>query len=153
MSCHMKIEQVMARLRDRGYKVTPQRLAVCELVLSSKDHPTVDQIYQEVRKKHPTMSLATVYQTLHLLTEIGLLQELEFSDCISRYDPNTSPHINIVCKRCGRIRDHNSKGVKELWRKVVEGLGFEPVGQRIDVYENCDKCQKARRSLRNEFLT
>jgi Fur family peroxide stress response transcriptional regulator len=139
----MNMQQLMAQLRDSGYKVTPQRLAVCELILSSKAHPSADQIYQEVKKKHPTMSLATVYQTLHLLTEIGLLQELGFSDCISRYDPNTSPHINIVCKKCGKIRDYEAEGVQELWSRIVRGLGFEPIGQRLDIYEKCNECQES----------
>lgn len=136
------MQQLMAQLRERGYKVTPQRLAVCELILSAKDHPTADQIHEYVKKKHPTMSLATVYQTLHLLTEIGLLQELGFTDCVSRYDPNTSPHINIVCKKCGKIRDYEAEDVIEFWGKIVKGLGLEPIGQRLDMYENCGKCRK-----------
>jgi Fur family peroxide stress response transcriptional regulator len=97
-------EQLIAKFHEKGFKVTPQRLAICEFVLSSKEHPTTDQVYQEVKKKYPTLSLATVYQTLHLLTEIGLLQELKLSDQVSRYDPDTSLHINIICKNCGRIR-------------------------------------------------
>ena len=138
------MQQLMTRLRDGGYKVTPQRLAVCELILSTKDHPTADRIHEDVKKKHPTMSLATVYQTLHMLKELGLLQELGFTDCVSRYDPNTSPHINIVCMKCGKIRDYEAEDIRELWRRIVRGLRFEPIGQRLDVYENCDRCQKPR---------
>lgn len=136
----MNIQQIMHKLRERSYRVTPQRLAVCELILSSKDHPTADRIFREVKKKHPTISLATVYQTLHLLTDIGLLQELGFSDRISRYDPNTSPHINIVCKKCGEIQDHKAESVKELWSKIIGELGFKPTGQRLDIYRYCEKC-------------
>jgi len=137
----METEQLVAKLRSNGLKVTPQRLAVCEIILSSKEHPTADQIYEKVKKKHPTMSLATVYQTLHLLSQIGLLQELGFSDCISRYDPDTSPHINIICKKCGKIHDYKAKSVGKLWSQIVKELGFEPVGQRIDIYRYCDRCE------------
>jgi len=138
----METEQLVTKLRNSGYKVTPQRLAVCEIILSSKDHPTADQIYEKVKKKHPTMSLATVYQTLHLLSEIGLLQELGFSNSISRYDPDTSPHINIVCRKCGKIQDYKAESVRRLWTQIVGELGFEPIGQRIDIYRYCDQCAK-----------
>ncbi len=140
----MEAERLVAKLRKSGYKVTPQRLAICEAILSSREHPTADQIYEKVRKKHPTMSLATVYQTLHLLSEIGLLQELGFSNCISRYDPNTSPHINIVCGKCGKIQDYRTESVGKLWTQIVEELGFQPIGQRIDIYRYCDRCAKTK---------
>ncbi|MEM3381670.1 MAG: transcriptional repressor, partial [Candidatus Bathyarchaeia archaeon] len=72
----METQQLIDKFHKKGYKVTPQRLVICEFILSTKDHPTADQIHQELKKKYPTMSLATVYQTLHILSEIGLLQEL-----------------------------------------------------------------------------
>jgi len=134
-------QQLIDKLRKRGYKVTPQRLAVCQLLLSSKDHPTAVQIYRKIKKEHPTISLATVYQTLHLLTDLGLVQELGFRDGISRYEPNTSPHINIICQKCGEIYDHETKNVREMWTRIVDGLGFKPTGQRLDIYRYCDKCQ------------
>ena len=138
----MNIEQIIAKFHEEGFKVTPQRLAICEYVLSSKDHPTTDMAYAEVKRKYPTLSLATVYQTLHLLADIGLLQELEMDDRVSRYDPNTSPHINIICKNCGMVEDYDAKDMAKLWSEIVKGLGFEPIGQRIDVYRYCEKCLK-----------
>jgi len=142
----MNIQQLIAKLHEKGFRATPQRIAICELVLSSKDHPTADQVYQVVKRKYPTLSLATVYQTLHLLAEIGLLQELGFGDGISRYDPDTSPHINIVCKKCGKIQDYEAESVRELWFQIIKDLKFEPVGQRLVVYRYCDQCQKSRPS-------
>jgi Fur family peroxide stress response transcriptional regulator len=140
----MNTQQLIAKLRSKGYKVTPQRIAICELILSSKDHPTADQVYRNVKKKYPSLSLATVYQALHLLTEMGLLQELGFSNGASRYDPNTSPHINIVCEACGKIQDYEAEGVRVLWSKTVRGLGFRPIGQRLDVYRYCNQCLQSK---------
>src|SRR3989337_144657 len=108
----MDTQSLIARLRYEGYKITPQRLAICRLILSSKDHPTADQIYQKVSKEFPAISLATVYHTIHLLKELGLLQELGFVDRSSRYDPNTAPHINVVCPKCGEIQDYEAESVK-----------------------------------------
>jgi Fur family peroxide stress response transcriptional regulator len=139
----MKNQQLITKLRERGFRVTPQRLAICEFVLSSKEHPTVDQVYQAVQKKHPTLSLATVYQTLHLLTEIGMLQELGFSDGISRYDPDNSPHINIVCKNCGKIQDYESESVRNFLSQITVELKRTLIGQHLEIYSYCDQCNKS----------
>jgi Fur family peroxide stress response transcriptional regulator len=136
----MKNQQLIHKLRERGFRVTPQRLAICEFVLSSKEHPTVDQVYRVVRKESPTLSLATVYQTLHLLTEMGMLQELGFSDGVSRYDPNNSPHINIVCKNCGKIQDYESESVRSFLSQIAGELKRTLVGQHLEIYTYCDKC-------------
>jgi Fur family peroxide stress response transcriptional regulator len=138
----MNTEQLIVKLREKGFKVTTQRLAICEFVLSSKEHPTVDQIYHEVQKKHPTLSLATVYQTLHLLARIGMLQELGFNNGISRYEPNNLPHINIVCKKCGSIHDYESESVSKFLQQLSKELKITPIGQRFEIYTNCDKCKK-----------
>jgi len=139
----MNIQQIIAILRERGYKVTPQRLAVCKVILSSKDHPTAEQIYRKVKEEHPTMSPATVYQTLHLFTNAGLVQELGLSGRISRYERNTSPHINVVCQKCGEITDYEAETIKEMYQKIVEELGFKPTGQRLEIFRYCDKCRKS----------
>ncbi|HLE74553.1 MAG TPA: Fur family transcriptional regulator [Candidatus Bathyarchaeia archaeon] len=138
----MDEQQLITKLRSKGYKITPQRLAICKLVLSSKDHPTADQIYEEAKKTHPAISLATVYFTLDLLRSLGLLQELGFRDRSSRYDPNTSPHINIICPKCGKICDYEAKSVKKMWSQIVAEMGFKPLRQRLDVYNLCNACSK-----------
>jgi Fur family peroxide stress response transcriptional regulator len=136
----MNTQEVITKLRSKGYKVTPQRLAICKVILSSKDHPSADQIYQEVKKTYPAISLATVYMTLDLLRNLGLVQELGFSDRSARYDPNNSPHINIICPKCGKIYDYEATNVKKLWSRIVMETGLTPLRQRLDLYALCDKC-------------
>jgi Fur family peroxide stress response transcriptional regulator len=138
----MNDQQLITKLHSKGYKVTPQRLAICKLLLSSKNHPSADQIYQEVKKTYPTISLATVYFTLDLLKDLGLVQELGFSERSSRYDPNTSPHINVICPKCGKIYDYEAASVKKLWSQIVAEMSFTPLRQRLDIYTLCDKCSK-----------
>jgi Fur family peroxide stress response transcriptional regulator len=138
----MDDQQFIKKLHSKGYKVTPQRLAICKLLLSSKDHPSADQIYQEVKKQYPTISLATVYFTLDLLKDLGLVQELGFSDRSSRYDPNTSPHINVICPKCGKIYDYETASAKKLWSQIVAEMSFTPLRQRLDIYTLCNKCSK-----------
>lgn len=144
----METKQLIAKLRESGAKVTPQRLAICEIILSSKEHPTADQIFEKVKKTHPTISLATVYQTLHLLSQFGMLQELGFSNFVSRYDPDTSFHINVVCPKCGKIQDYKTEGIERIWTQIIEELKFRPIGQRVEVYAYCDRCLKSETPLK-----
>jgi len=142
----MDTDELIDNLRKQGYRVTPQRLSICKLILSSKDHPSAEQIYHEVKKTHPTISLATVYLTLDLLRNLGLVQELGFSDRSSRYDPNNSPHINIICPKCGKIYDCEAASVKKLWSQIVAETGLTPIRQRLDLYVLCDRCNKKTRT-------
>ena len=139
----MSTSELIVRLHEKGFKkVTPQRLAICGFVLSSREHPTVEQVYHAVRKKYPTLTLATVYQTLHLLTKIGLLQELGFHDGIVRYDSDTSPHINIVCQNCGIIQDYESDSVRKFLSQITGELKRPLIGQHLEIYSYCDRCKK-----------
>lgn len=127
--------------REKGLKVTSQRLAICTYVLSRKDHPTAEQVYQGLITEYPTMSLGTIYKTLHLLKDLGLVQELGFNEGSIRYDPDMDLHINMVCVKCGKIYDYKSKSFKDFFDKIILDLGIQPKGQRIDIYYECDKCK------------
>jgi len=127
--------------REKGLKVTSQRLAICTFILSRKDHPTAEQIYQELRNEYPTISLGTIYKTLHLLQELGLIQELGFTEGSARYDPDMELHINMVCSKCGKISDYKAENVEKLWSAIISDLGFKPKGQRIDIYFECNDCK------------
>jgi len=135
-------DQLISILRDSGHKVTPQRLAICNFVLSSRDHPTAEQIHSEVLKKHPTISLNTIYQTMDMLKKLNLVHELNLNSNASRFDPNTSIHINVICRNCDKIRDFESENIKKLWSQIVREIDSSPVGQRLDVYVICDDCKK-----------
>jgi len=127
-------------LRGKGLKVTSQRLAIFNFILSRKDHPTAEQIYQKLRIEYPTISLGTIYKNLHLLEELGLIQELGFNEGSVRYDPDMEAHINMVCSKCGKISDYISEHVKKLWNTVISDLKIKPSGQRIDIYYECEDC-------------
>lgn len=135
-------DQLISILRHSGYKVTPQRLAICNYILSSKEHPTVEQIHSEILKLHPTISLNTIYQTMDMLIDLGLVHEMRFNGNSSRFDPNTSVHANIVCQNCNKIRDFESESIRNLWARIVTEMNVEPVGQRLVVYVLCDNCRK-----------
>jgi Fur family peroxide stress response transcriptional regulator len=101
-------------LRSKGYKATPQRIAICRIALKSREHPSAQQVYDEVKRTHPTVSLATVYKTLELLRDLDLVQELDFPKGQARFDPYRSPHINLICLKCGEITDLDDITAKEI---------------------------------------
>ncbi len=127
-------------LRSKGYKATPQRIAICRIALNSRAHPSAQQVYEGVKKIHPTVSLATVYKTLEVLRDLDLLQEINFPKGQARFDSYMKPHINLVCLKCGSITDLNDTTIEEIMRKVIASTKFKPTGQRIDVYGICQKC-------------
>ncbi len=137
----MDDDELINLFRDKGFKVTVQRLTICKYVLTRDDHPSADQIYQALKIDYPTISLGTTYKTLHLLKELGLIQELGFNEGTIRYDPDVVLHINIVCNKCGKIYDHKPEDLEIYWEKILSTLDFEPQGQRIDIYKECKECR------------
>jgi Fur family peroxide stress response transcriptional regulator len=134
---------VIDALRKKGYKATPQRITICRFALHSREHPSVQRIYDEVRKIHPTVSLATVYKTLEVLKELHKVQELNFPRGQTRFDPRMQPHINLVCLRCGNITDLDDFTARAIVEKVVSTTKFAATGQRLDIYGICQKCSSS----------
>ena len=127
-------------LRKKGYKATPQRIAICRFALNSRDHPSAQQVYDEVKKIHPTVSLATVYKTLGVLKDLDLIQELNLPQGQARFDSYMKPHINLICLQCGSIADLDDTTAIEITRKVAATAKFKPKGQRIDIFGICREC-------------
>ena len=96
---------VMGTLRERGIQPSAQRVAVAEYVLTTKDHPSADQVWQTVRGSFPTISRATVYNTLNLFVNKGLLQQLVLAEGSVVFDPHTERHHHFIDESTGRIYD------------------------------------------------
>jgi|ERR1700677_2167611 len=98
------VAAMLADLRRAGHKMTPQRIALVELFAGDESHPTAQGLFERLRPAFPSMSFATVYNTLEALTRAGLSQTLRIGQA-ARFDPNTSPHHHAVCDACGEVRD------------------------------------------------
>ena len=142
-------QQLVERMRELAVRVTPQRLAIAEVVLNSSDHPTVQQIYDRVKGHFPSMPLATIYSTLGVLQKSGLIQELPFQK-MSRYEPNMEPHVNLVCIECENVIDAETNHDVEdvvvgLRQQIADRSDFEVAWQRVDFYGLCPRCAAAKR--------
>ena len=136
-------EELSIRLKSLGIRVTPQRLAITEVVLNSGDHPSAKEIFERVKAFFPYVTLATVYSTLEVLAQVGVVSALAFQR-LCRYDPNLSPHVNLVCLVCGTVVDADAgrELVDEL-KSMVDATGFSVASQRVDFYGRCSACASA----------
>lgn len=91
--------------RDRGLKMTPQRQCIFRVLYGRLDHPTAEDVYNAVSTEMPTISRRTVYQTLHDLSDMGEIVELDLGTGAARFDPTVSTHHHVVCEECGKVRD------------------------------------------------
>lgn len=140
-------EQMIRALKNSGLRLTPQRQAICRLLAESKDHPSAQMIYEQLHNEDHSLSLATVYNTLEALTEIGAVSVLGIvgSDDAVRYDGDIDPHINLACVRCQRIIDIASPTAQVLENEVARSSGFALIGSRVMYYGLCPDCQKQTR--------
>jgi Fur family peroxide stress response transcriptional regulator len=95
---------MLSELKRSGLKVTPQRMAIVREIADDLSHPTAQSLFERLRPTFPTMSFATVYNTLDALARCGLTGELNLGGAV-RFDPNTSPHHHAVCDACGAVFD------------------------------------------------
>jgi len=137
-----RLQELVGKIKQRGGRLTPQRVAVLRVLAASDGHPSVEQIYDRIRPEFPTTSLATVYKTVTLLKEMGEVLELGFADGSNRYDGNRPyPHPHLVCTACGEIRDLEVPALSEIVQQVSQDAGCRIVSHRLDFYGICRNCQ------------
>jgi Fur family peroxide stress response transcriptional regulator len=138
-----RLDQMLSKLRDHDFRITPQRLAVLKVLATSEGHPTVERIYETVRAEFPTTSIATIYKTVNLLKQINEVLELGFADGSNRYDGNKPyPHPHVICTQCKTIIDPNLSSLKDLAQEIVEETGLQILTHRVDFFGICRECQK-----------
>jgi Fur family transcriptional regulator, peroxide stress response regulator len=125
-------------------KLTPQRIAILDCLEGNKSHPSAHDIYRAVAEKFPTVSLATVYNTLSALERRGQLLKLTIDPGKARYDPNTSPHHHLICNLCKTIAD-----VDTHYRPALPDTDFEVTGSHVEFYGTCPKCRRSTRQNGN----
>lgn len=127
--------------------MTGQRKAIIDYLVSTPEHPGAYKVFEEVKKVQPGLSLATVYNTLQVLTMNGLIKMLTFRED-NRYEANLSFHINLICTSCGKIQDLEA-GTKMSPEEVRDKMGFEVTTYRMEYEGICSEC-KARADQKEE---
>ncbi|MCV0401750.1 MAG: transcriptional repressor [Nitrosopumilus sp.] len=135
-----QIEQIVASLRDEGFRITPQRMAIVDYLIKTEDHPSADLIHKVVRKRYPMVSLSTVYKTLDLLREKKLVNEIEVEG-EARFDAHTDEHINLVCMKCGKIDDVDEESLKEIQVKASKKSKYLILKSNFELHGYCGNCK------------
>ena len=136
-----RFETIIHRLREKGHKITPQRMAIVNILAGSEGHPSVEHIHARITKDFPTMSLATVYRNIVLIKSLGEVLELGFPDGSNRYDGNKPyPHPHVVCIKCKTIVDPNLASLDEMKKEVAQETKFKILNHRLDFFGICSSC-------------
>ena len=137
----VRLQEMITKLKDLNFRLTPQRLAVLKILAASKNHPSVERTYEKVRKTFPTTSLATIYKTIALLKEVNEVLEIRFSES-SRFDGNKPyPHPHIICLKCKKIQDPDLDDIEKLTEQATQRTGFYITDHRLDFFGICPDCQ------------
>lgn len=138
-----RVESMLRKLRETGFRITPQRLAILRVMVESEWHPGAEDIFAVVKKDFPTTSIATVYKTLAVLKAIGEVLELRFGGDYNRYDgKRPGPHPHLICIKCGRIVDSEQTGLDEMTARLASESGYKLISHRLDFHGLCPECQK-----------
>lgn len=132
---------MIQKYKNIGLKLTPQRLAILGYLDGNKSHPTAEDIYKAVSKKFPTMSFATIYNTLQSLKNKGIVLELTIDPDKKRFDPDTTSHHHIICIRCGKVSDVSESQLM-LNMPKVSIRSFKITNWHIDFHGICKECEE-----------
>src|SRR5438552_1186333 len=133
-------------LGQRNLRLTSQRQAIIESVFSTDEHFTAEQLLEWSRRRDKSVSRATVYRTLPLLTESGLVREMDFGKDYKFYDPNYADHPNhshIICQDCERIVEFESDKIARIENEISHKLGFSLKSQRLQITGSCEELRRA----------
>ncbi len=146
-------ERMEVFLKEKGFRRTTQRDAIVEAAFSTKEHYTAEDLLLMARKLDQSVSRATVYRTLPILVQSGMLREMDFGRDFKYYDPNyiDHPHHNhLICVDCDRIVEFEDIGINTMEDCISKRLGFSPESKMIRIEAHCDELQRVG-SCRNRL--
>lgn len=138
------IANTVARFRQTGLKITPQRLCIFNLLKDNRDHPSAEEIYNKALEVHPSISFTTVYKTLQTLRDLDEITELTIDPVRAHYDPITSDHVHTFCTMCSRLEDYVSNEPCRYAEMVNSEMnGFLVLSAHVYLTGKCKECDEA----------
>jgi len=134
---------IVSKLSERGYRLTPQRMMILSAIENSNDHISAEEIYTQVAAKYPHINISTVYRTLELLKELGLVTETDLGGGRVRYHPaDKGHHHHLVCTECGAIIDLDESVLSSLKSVLLREYEFSADLRHLAIFGRCVKCSK-----------
>ncbi len=129
-------------LREKGYRLTPQRSLVLQALHSAEGHISAEEIYQQVQAKYPEVNISTVYRTLELLKRLGLVTETALGDGLLRYHHvDKGHHHHLICQGCGRVFELDESVLDSFKETLAKRYGFVPDIRHLAIFGHCIDCQ------------
>lgn len=140
------MNDIKHQLQEKGYKFTTQRRAILDTIMENSDkHLSSEEIYDIVRKKYPETGLATVYRSLQIFEELGLIYRLDFDDGRVRYDvyngAHDHQHHHLICISCGDVIEVEEDLLDDMEKHIMEAKDFEIIDHNVKFYGYCSKCR------------
>ena len=137
-----KLEAFREFIKDQGLKSTRQRDEIAQWFFRLDGHLNADEIYRELKDISPGIGFSTVYRTMKLLCESGLVQERHFGDGEALYENVSSHHDHCICTRCGKIVEFENDRIEALQESVAQEYGFRLISHKMELYGLCPDCVK-----------
>ena len=128
-------ETIIQRCESKGLRMTDQRRTIADVLEESDDHPDVEELYTRASARDPRISIATVYRTVKLFEEAGILEKLEFGDGRARYeDAERDHHDHLIDMNSGEVIEFVDEDIEALQEKIAEKLGYRLKGHKLELY-------------------
>jgi len=128
-------DTILQRCERKGLRMTGQRKIIAQVLENAADHPDVEELYKRTSKIDPTISIATVYRTVKLFDEAGILEKLEFGDGRARYeDAKREHHDHLIDVNSGRVIEFMDSDIEKLQEKIAQKLGYRLMGHKLELY-------------------
>ena len=148
MSQTFTMDDLRRMLQERQHKMTPQRQIVLQIFLDHPgEHLSAEDVHGILRDNKSEIGLATVYRSLELLSELGILQKMEFGDGCSRYevndtDPTRHHHHHLICTKCGKVEEFDEDLLESLEADIERKTGFRTLDHQVKFFGVCKACQE-----------
>jgi Fur family ferric uptake transcriptional regulator len=146
------VDRFRRYLRDHHQPVTRQRDQVAQTVLLSEEHLSVDEIIRRLRQQGEAVGTATVYRTLEVLVESGLVRAHDFGEGFKRYErmPAQAHHEHLICERCGRVVEFQNERLERMLPILADEHGYEHQRHRVEIYGVCGDCRRRELVVRTD---
>jgi Fur family ferric uptake transcriptional regulator len=136
------LSYILQVLKDKRIKLTSQRKIILDIFLKLGGHVSVEEIFQEIRKKKKNIGLATIYRTFSLLKNLGLVSQREFGDGFSRFEIVSSHHDHLICQKCGKVIEFKDERIEDIQEEIAKKFGFVLISHRHELVGICSDCRE-----------
>lgn len=153
-----QVEKINRQLMGKGYKLTPQREATLRVLLENEqDHLTAEDVYLLVKNTYPNIGLATVYRSLELLSELHIVEKVNFGDGGARFDlrAEDQPHMHhhLICTCCGKVEEIKDDWLMPMENRIQREFGFTVTDHRLDFHGTCRACAEEQKEASRKAVS